>query len=153
MSTHDVPVLIVGSGLAGLTAAVTLAWRGVPILLVERHAGTLRNPRARGVNLRSMELLRVAGLEADLVAAGGHSFADFTIHVAETVTGRELQALLPRGGARPGGEFDLSGLSPTRPTMAGQDRVEPILRRHAEALGADLRMQRSWYPWIRTQRA
>jgi len=139
MTTRDVPVLIVGSGLAGLTAAVTLAWRGVPVLLVERHAGTLRNPRARGVNLRSMELLRVAGLETDLLAAGGHSFEDFTIHIAESVTGRELQTLLPRGGARSGGEFDLSGLSPARPSMAGQDRIEPILRRHAEALGAELR--------------
>lgn len=139
MYPRDVPVLIVGSGLAGLTAAVTLAWRGVPVLLVERHAGTSRNPRARGVNLRSMELLRVAGLETDLVMAGGHSFEDFTIHIAETVAGRELQTLLPRGGARSGGEFDLSGLTPARPSMAGQDRIEPILRRHAEALGAELR--------------
>lgn len=139
MNTRHVPVLIVGSGLAGLTAAVTLAWRGVPVLLVERHAGTLRNPRARGVNLRSMELLRVAGLETDLVAAGAHSFEDFTIHIAETVTGRELQTLLPRGGVRPGGDFDLSTLSPARASMAGQNRVEPILRRHAEALGAELR--------------
>jgi putative polyketide hydroxylase len=139
MSSRNVPVLIVGSGLAGLTAAVTLAWRGVPVLLIERHAGTSRNPRARGVNLRSMELLRVAGLETDLVAAGGHSFEDFTIHIAETVTGRELQTLLPRGGARSGGEFDLSGLTPARPSMAAQDRIEPILRRHAEALGAELR--------------
>ncbi|MFZ0497813.1 MAG: FAD-dependent monooxygenase [Steroidobacteraceae bacterium] len=139
MQTRNVPVLIVGSGLSGLTAAVTLSWRGIPALLVERHAGTLQNPRARGVNLRSMELLRVAGLEPDLVAAGGHSFEDFTIHVAETVTGRELQTLVPRGGAaRAGSEFDLSGLSPARPSMAGQNRVEPILRRHAEALGAEL---------------
>ncbi len=138
MQTRDVPVLIVGSGLAGLTAAVTLAWRGVPVLLVERRAGTLRNPRARGVNLRSMELLRVAGLERDLVAAGGHSFENFTIHIAESVTGRELQTLMPRGGAGAGGEFDLSSLSSARPSMAGQDRIEPVLRRHAEALGAEL---------------
>jgi putative polyketide hydroxylase len=138
MKTRNVPVLIVGSGLSGLTAAVMLSWRGVPVLLVERHAGTLQNPRARGVNLRSMELLRVAGLEPDLMAAGGHAFEDFTIHIAETVTGRELQTLVPGGGARAGGEFDFSGLSPARPSMAGQHRVEPILRRHAEALGAEL---------------
>jgi aklavinone 12-hydroxylase len=138
MKTRDVPVLIVGSGLSGLTAAVTLSWRGVPVLLLERHAGPLQNPRARGVNLRSMELLRVAGLEPDLVAAGGHSIEDFTIHIAETVTGRELQTVIPRGAARAGSEFDLSGISPARPSMAGQNRVEPILRRHAEALGAEL---------------
>jgi len=139
VKTREIPVLIVGSGLAGLTAAVTLAWRGIPTLLVERHAGTLRNPRARSVNLRSMELLRVAGLESDLVAAGGHSFEDFTIHIAESVTGRELQTLLPRAGARAGADFDLSRLSPAVPSMAGQDRIEPILRRHAEALGAEVR--------------
>ena len=138
MKTRETPVLIVGSGLSGLTAAVMLSWLGVPVLLVERHAGTLKNPRARGVNLRSMELLRVAGLEPDLLAAGGHSFEDFTIHIAESVTGRELQTLIPGGAARASGEFDLSGLSPARPSMAGQDRVEPILRRHAEALGAEL---------------
>jgi len=139
MKTRDIPVLIVGSGLAGLTSAVTLAWRAIPVLLVERHAGTLKHPRARSVNLRSMELLRVAGLESDLVAAGGHSFEDFTIHIAESVTGRELQTLLPRAGARARGEFDLSALSPAVPSMAGQERIELVLRRHAEALGAELR--------------
>jgi 2-polyprenyl-6-methoxyphenol hydroxylase-like FAD-dependent oxidoreductase len=61
------PVLIIGAGLAGLTAATLLAWRGVPCLLVERRASTARHPRARGLNMRSMELLRgVPGLEADL---------------------------------------------------------------------------------------
>ena len=133
--SHRPSVLIVGSGLAGLTTAVMLAWRGVFVCLVERHAGTSRHPRARSVNFRSMELLRVAGLEPDLAAAGGQSFADFRIVIAESVTGRELQTLLPPGGAM----FDANALSPARPSTAGQDRVEPILRRHAEALGAELR--------------
>lgn len=139
MSELRVPVLVVGSGLAGLTTTVMLAWRGVAPLLVERHPGTSKNPRARGVNFRSMELLRVAGLEPDLVAAGGQSFDDFSITIAESVTGRELQTILPRGGAGTSGAFDTRGLSPALPSAAGQDRVEPILRRHAEALGAELR--------------
>src|SRR6201996_1805981 len=89
-------VLIVGGGLAGLTTAVMLAWRGVRPLLVERHADTSRNPRARGLNFRTMELLRVAGLEADLMAEGGE-LKDFSIVIAETVTGRKLRTILPRG--------------------------------------------------------
>jgi putative polyketide hydroxylase len=133
MSEMHVPVLIVGSGLAGLTTSVMLAWRGVPSLLVERHAGTSWNPRARGVNFRSMELLRVAGLETDLVAAGGQSFADFSIVIAETVTGRKLRTLLERGS------WDTTALSPAVQSAAGQDKIEPILRRHAQQLGADLR--------------
>jgi putative polyketide hydroxylase len=128
----QVPVLIVGSGLAGLTTAVMLAWRGVQPLLVERHADTSKNPRARGVNFRTMELLRVAGLESDLMTEGGQ-MSDFSIIVAETVTGRELKTILPRGS------WETSDLTPAKMSGAGQDRVEPILRRHAQALGADIR--------------
>ena len=126
------PVLIVGGGLAGLTTAVMLAWRGVRPLLVERHADTSKNPRARGVNFRTMELLRVAGLEPDLAAAGS-DLKEFAIVVAESVTGRELRTILPRGS------FDTSALSPAAMSHVGQDRAEPILRQHAEALGADVR--------------
>lgn len=132
MSDIRVPVLIVGSGLAGLTTAVMLAWRGVRPLLVERHADTSKNPRARGVNFRSMELLRVAGLEPDLMAEGGQ-MSDFSIIVAETVTGRELKTILPRGS------WETSDLTPAQMCGAGQDKVEPILRKHAKSLGADIR--------------
>lgn len=127
-----VPVLIVGGGLAGLTTAVMLAWRGVRTLLVERHADTCKNPRACGVNFRSMELLRVAGLERDLMEEGG-LVKDFSIIIAETVVGRELRTILPRGS------WDSSDLTPAQMSGAGQDRVEPVLRRHAQELGADIR--------------
>lgn len=129
----DTPVLIVGSGLAGLTTAVMLAWRGIRPILVERHNGTLQNPRARGVNFRTMELMRVAGLEPDLLAAGAYAMTDFSIIIAESVTGREIKTILPRGS------WDTSELSPAKMSGAGQDRIESILRRHAETLGADLR--------------
>jgi aklavinone 12-hydroxylase len=79
-----------------------------------------------------MELLRVAGLESDLMAEGGE-LKDFSIIIAESVTGRELRTILPRGS------WDTTSLSPAQMSRAGQDRVEPILRRHAEALGADIR--------------
>jgi putative polyketide hydroxylase len=132
MRTLRVPVLIAGAGLAGLTTAVMLAWRGIRPLLVERHADTSKNPRARGINFRTMELLRVAGLEPDLMAEGG-PMDDFSIIIAETVTGREIRTILPRGS------WDTTDLSPAPMSRAGQDRIEPILRRHAEALGADVR--------------
>ena len=132
MRSLRVPVLITGAGLAGLTTAVMLAWRGIRPLLVERHVDTSKNPRARGVNFRTMELLRVAGLEPDLMAEGG-PMDDFSIIIAETVTGREIRTILPRGS------WDTTNLSPAPMSQAGQDRIEPVLRRHAEALGADVR--------------
>ncbi|HEU0238836.1 MAG TPA: FAD-dependent monooxygenase, partial [Micromonosporaceae bacterium] len=40
MADEEVPVLIVGGSLVGLTTAMLLGYHGVPSLSVERHAGT-----------------------------------------------------------------------------------------------------------------
>jgi len=128
-------VLIVGAGLAGLTAATLLGWHGVPCLLVDRRSAPSRHPRARGVNLRSMELLRgIPGLEDQLHNAGRAGSSDFTIVIAESVTGREIRTLLAPG------TMDTTLLSPAAFCSAGQDRVELILLRQARALGADIRL-------------
>ena len=135
MPNQHTPVLIVGAGLAGLTAATLLGWHGVPCLLVERRSAPSRHPRARGVNLRSMELLRgIPGLEDQLHNAGRAGSRDFTIVIAESVTGREIRTLLAPG------TMDTTLLSPAAFCSAGQDRVEPILLRQARALGADIRL-------------
>ncbi len=129
-----VPVLIVGGGLAGLTTAMLLAWRGIQSILVERHVDTAVHPRARGVHLRSMELLRVAGLEQEFLAADGEAFDNgVTIAIGESVMAPEFRTI---ASGRP---FDTSDLSPATYSRAGQDRVERILRRRAAQLGADIR--------------
>jgi len=129
-----VPVLIVGGGLAGLTTALLLAWRGIQVILVERHVDTAVHPRARGVHLRSMELLRVAGLEQEFLAADGEAFDHgVTIAIGESVTAPEFRTI---ASGRP---FDTSDISPATYSRAGQDRVERILRRRAAQLGADIR--------------
>ncbi len=133
MSPRTVPVLIVGAGIAGLSAATLLAWRGVPCLVIERRTAPSRHPRAHGLDLRSLELLRVVpGLEDDLRGATRAEFNDFMIVVAESVAGRELGTLSTAAG------FDARGLSPATICSAGQDRIEPILRRHARARGAEV---------------
>jgi putative polyketide hydroxylase len=133
MSSRRVPVLIVGAGIAGLTAAALLAWRGIPCLAIERRTAPSRHPRAHGLDLRSLELLRVIpGLEDDLRAATRAEFNDFMIVIAESVAGRELGTLRSAAG------FDARSLSPATICSAGQDRIEPILRRHACARGAEV---------------
>ena len=62
MEAQPTSVLVVGGSLVGLSAAVFLAWRGGPTVLVERHPGSSPHPRAIGYTLRTMALFRVVGL-------------------------------------------------------------------------------------------
>jgi putative polyketide hydroxylase len=143
VSRSHFPVLVVGGGLAGLSTALLLAWRGIKPLLVERHASTSLHPRARTVNFRSMELLRVTGIEEELYEAGGNSFADVAMVIAKSVTGEVLQTLFPRGDVN----AQAKGFTPARLSGAGQDKVEPILARRARELGADVRFSTELVSW------
>jgi len=59
----EIPVLIVGGSMVGMTAALLLGHHGVPSLVVEHHRGTAIHPRAASVTQRTMEILRSVGLE------------------------------------------------------------------------------------------
>src|SRR5436309_15786469 len=75
MTDEEIPVLIVGGSLVGLTTAMLLGHHGVPSLSVERHAGTAIHPRAGHFQLRTMELLRQLGLEARRRAAALETYS------------------------------------------------------------------------------
>src|SRR5688500_9158588 len=67
MEHRRVPVLVVGGGYAGLSTAMMLAWREIPVMLVERHPGTSIQTKAFGVGPRAVELMRpVPGVEQAL---------------------------------------------------------------------------------------
>ncbi len=132
MQEQSVSVLIVGAGLAGLSAALTLSHRGTRPLVIERHPAFSRHPRARGLNMRSMELLRATGIEEQLCTRSSGTFGDFTIIHAESVTGPVHKTIVQRGAWE-------VGLSPARSSGMVQSQVEPILKRRAEELGAEVR--------------
>jgi len=58
-----IPVLICGAGPVGMTASLALSRLGIDNLVVEKHKATSFHPKARGLNVRCMELFRSLGVE------------------------------------------------------------------------------------------
>lgn len=136
MDHERVPVLIVGAGYAGLSAAMMLAWRGVPVMLVERHLGTSVQPKAFGVGPRALELMRpVPGLERSLAEISEGIGDSMRIAIATSLADPSPNMIIH-------GQDDFAFLADATPVPqigAPQSEVERILRTQAEVLGADLR--------------
>lgn len=131
---HDVPVLIVGGSLVGLTTALLLAAHGVRPLAVERHAGTAIHPRAGHFQIRTIEILREMGLEAEVRERSRETYdPEGGIIAVESLAGKELARFIPNLNV------GVDDRSPTGRIFIDQDVLEPILRRRAEELGALLR--------------
>src|SRR5215475_11790073 len=133
-TSEDVPVLIVGGSLVGLSAALFLRGHGVDVLAVERHAGTAINARAGHFHLRTVEILRSAGLEDAVRRKSEEQYPpDGGINNVESLAGREIANYFPNLNA------GVDEFSPTIRLFINQDALEPILRARAEELGARLR--------------
>jgi 2-polyprenyl-6-methoxyphenol hydroxylase-like FAD-dependent oxidoreductase len=61
-SPHHPTTLIVGAGPTGLTLAIELARRGVPIRIIDREAERARTSRAIGTQARTVEVFRLLGI-------------------------------------------------------------------------------------------
>lgn len=135
MAAQSTSVLVVGGGLVGLSAAVFLAWRGVPTVLVERYPGSSPHPRAIGYTPRTLELYRAVGLGPRIPQVP----PDFRLRRArvESLAGRwfEESPWTPETQQTPRRES-----SPCTGAALAQDRLEPLLREKASALGADVRL-------------
>lgn len=127
LTPSSVPVLIVGAGPAGLSAAITLARQGVETLVVERRAELSSLPRATVITLRSMELVRSWGLE-EQVRAGGPDVEWKQWNgrtLAEPGTVKHVGIPTPEQSAV---------ISPTAPACVPQDHLEPVLLGHLRSL-------------------
>lgn len=129
-------VLVVGGGLAGTSAALFLAWRGVDVVLVEKHPGSSPHPRAVGFTARTGEMLRAVGLETELPASRmAKGFGIRRVRVASLVGERFEETFWT-----PPSEVSATEYSPSTGVGVAQDRMEPLLRDKARELGADIRM-------------
>ena len=68
------PVLIVGAGPTGLTAALELSRLGIPVRLIDKRDGPATTSRAIGIQARTLELLAQRGLSDEMVRLGNKGF-------------------------------------------------------------------------------
>lgn len=61
-----IPVIIIGAGPVGLTASMALSRLGIHNIVIEKHPGTSIHPKARGINVRTMELCRIWEIEKQI---------------------------------------------------------------------------------------
>ena len=130
----EVPVLIVGGSLVGMSSALLLGHFGVRSMAVERHRGTAIHPRAAQISQRTMEIFRTVGIEQIVREKSGEQFVqDGAIVAVETLAGKEIAQYIANlnDGVR--------DVSPVERVFLSQSLLEPLLMSRAEELGADLR--------------
>lgn len=134
MTDRDVPVLIVGGSLVGMSTALLLGYHGVKALVVEHHRGTAIHPRAAQISQRTMEIFRTVGVEQIVHAKSDEQFVqDGAIMAVETLAGKELAYFIANLNE------GIRDVSPCERVFISQSLLEPVLKSRAEELGAELR--------------
>ena len=120
---ETLPVLIVGAGPTGLTAAMELSRFGVPVRLVDKLSHFSDTSRALAVQARTMELFHQRGLADEMLALGNKGRA--TTIYAE---GKQL------------GRIDLSLIDSrfNYILLLAQSETERILREHVAHQGVSV---------------
>jgi len=137
-SRIETDVLVVGSGPAGSSAALFLSTLGVDCTVVTKYRWTANTPRAHITNQRTMEILRDAGVEPEVLREGvpQHLMGDTVF--CTSLAGEEL-ARLHTWGTHPRRQADYTLASPSLPCDIPQTLMEPILLTNAAARGAQVR--------------
>jgi len=114
------PVLVVGAGPTGLTAALELVRLNVPVRLVDKYAAPPTTSRALAVQSRTLELLQQRAIASDMVKLGnrGRSAALYD-------------------GAKSLGKVDFDGIDSrfNFVLLLAQSETERLLREHLHAAG------------------
>jgi putative polyketide hydroxylase len=138
---EQVPVLIIGGGIAGLSAALFLLKHSIKPVVIEKHKGVSVHPRSRGFDVRTMELYRELGLSQTIRNAGEASAPAWGIHTDKSLAAY-LQKAKPKVNVKSPiqlkGLESLVALTPEAGARCTQDIAEPILLAAAKESGAEI---------------
>ena len=134
LGTHeDVPVVLAGGGLIGLSMSMFLAQHGIPSLAIEPLRGGSHLPRAAFFHMRTLEMFRAAGIEDEVREQAFKEFEpEGALIIMDTLKGKKLADIIPSLNE------GVDTLSPCRRLFINQPELEPILRRRARAVGGRL---------------
>lgn len=129
------PILVVGAGPTGLTAALELSRFGIPVRLIDKRSEPATTSRAIGIQARTLELMDQRGLADEMVRLGnkglggsvygggrrvfrldfGHvdSRFNYMLFLSQAETERILRKALARHGVEPQWSTALVGLAQT----------------------------------------
>jgi hypothetical protein len=131
------PVLVVGAGLTGLTAAMELSRLEVPVRLMDQQPGPSARPRAPAVDALTAELLEQRGLRQETLRAGA---AEVQRVLRERIARQDVVAeygteLLALAQAKPDWRGEPRGSGVTALVRHRDGRLEDIAA--AYLIGAD----------------
>jgi len=133
MPDIEIPVLIVGGSLVGLSTALLLGHHGISALAVEHHRGTAIHPRAAQISQRTMEVFRTVGVEQIVREKSDEQFVqDGAILSVESLAGAEIERYIANLNA------GVTDISPCKRCFISQSLLEPLLKSRAQELGAEL---------------
>ena len=157
------PILIVGAGPTGLTAALELSRFGVPVRLLDKAAAPAETSRAIGIQARTLELMSQRGLADEMltlgnrarfvsVYGGGQRIAyldyagidsrfNFTLILSQAETERILRDALARAGVAVERGVELVGLS--QDALSRDPSPVHVVLRHADG-----RLEQARAPWL-----
>ncbi|KIJ07121.1 hypothetical protein PAXINDRAFT_19676 [Paxillus involutus ATCC 200175] len=123
--SSQAPVLIVGSGPAGLVAALTLLRNGIQVRIIDKEPTYRRGQRGSGMTPRSLELFRL--LDVPEVERTAKPPFPLRVYQPGTLTPVKTFPLTPHMDPTPNFPY-------YNPRMIGQETLEAILRSHLEKL-------------------
>jgi 2-polyprenyl-6-methoxyphenol hydroxylase-like FAD-dependent oxidoreductase len=138
MRQIETKVLIAGGGPVGLTVAMDLAWRGIPVMILESRApGEPPSVKCNHVSARTMEIFRRLGVVKAVRNTGLPADYPNDIAFRTTTTGIELSRIpIPCRADRytATGGPDTWWPTPEPPHRINQIFLEPVLFSYAQSM-------------------